>query len=145
MNSYKTAIKLYNLLKAEYNTLILITFNILYRKIFRCFLISHKSLREYFDDVVRVKNKLRELDDLISKMIVISCFLNELNSLYNDWENVYMIINRLIAGLDFGHVEQSDSIQISSRTIFFVRRIELNLISCSTFELDSYKLFEILN
>jgi patatin-like phospholipase/acyl hydrolase len=84
MNFDKTATELCNLLKAEYNTLILITFNILYRKIFRCSLISHKSLREYFDDVVRARNKLKELDDLISEMIVISCFLNELNSSYND-------------------------------------------------------------
>jgi hypothetical protein len=97
MNSDKTAIELYNLLKAEYNTLILITFSILYRKIFRCFLISHKSLREYFDDVLRTRNKLRELDDLISKIIVISCFLNELNSSYNDWKNVYIIINARFA------------------------------------------------
>ncbi len=93
MNSDKSATELYNLLKAEYNTLILITFSILYRKIFRCFLVNHKSLREYFDDVVRARNKLKELDDLISKMIVINCFLDELNSSYNDWKNVYMIIN----------------------------------------------------
>jgi uncharacterized protein YlxP (DUF503 family) len=93
MNSDKSVIELYNLLKAEYNTLILITFSILYRKIFRCSLINHKSLREYFDDVVRARNKLKELDDLISEMIVINCFLNELNNSYNDWKNVYMIIN----------------------------------------------------
>jgi hypothetical protein len=97
MNSDKTTIELYNLLKAEYNTLILITFSILYKKIFRCSLVNRKSLREYFDDVVRARNKLRELNDLISKMIVISCFLDELNSSYNDWKNVYMIINARFA------------------------------------------------
>jgi hypothetical protein len=52
---------------------------------------------------------------------------------------------RLAAGLDFEHVGQSDSIQISSRTWLFVRRIESNLICCSTFEFDSYRLFEILD
>jgi hypothetical protein len=97
MNSDKSVIKLYNLLKAEYNTLILITFSILYKKTFRCSLINHKSLREYFDDVVQAKNKLKELDNLISEMIVISCFLNELNNSYNDWKNVYMIINARFA------------------------------------------------
>jgi hypothetical protein len=69
----------------------------LYKKIFRCSLINHKSLREYFDDVVRARNKLKEFDDLISKMIVINCFLNELNNSYNDWKNVYMIINTRFA------------------------------------------------
>ncbi len=58
----------------KYKTLILITFSILYKKNFCCSLINHKSLREYFDDVVRAKNKLKELDDLISEMIVINCF-----------------------------------------------------------------------
>ncbi len=57
----------------------------------------------------------------------------------------FSIVNRLAAGLGFEHVEQPDSIQISSRTWFFVRRVESNLICCSTFELDSYRLFEILD
>jgi hypothetical protein len=52
---------------------------------------------------------------------------------------------RLIAELDFGHVGQSDSIQISGQTWFFVRRVESNLICCSTFEFDSYRFFEILD
>jgi hypothetical protein len=52
---------------------------------------------------------------------------------------------RLIAELSFEHVEQLDSIQISNRTWLFVRRVESNLICCSTFEFDLYKLFEILN
>jgi hypothetical protein len=52
---------------------------------------------------------------------------------------------RLAAGLGFGHVEQFDSIQISDRTWLFVRRIESSLICCSTFEFDSYRLFEILD
>jgi hypothetical protein len=52
---------------------------------------------------------------------------------------------RLVAELNFEHVEQLDSIQISSRTWLFVRRIESNLICCSTFEFDFYRLFEILD
>jgi hypothetical protein len=57
----------------------------------------------------------------------------------------YFASTRLIAELNFEHVEQFDSIQISNRTWLFVRRIESNLICCSTFEFNSYKLFEILD
>jgi hypothetical protein len=126
MNSDKIAIELYNLFKAEYNTLTLITFNILYRKIFRCFLISHKSLREYFDDVVRARNKLRELDDLMSEMIVISSFLNELNSSYNDWKNVYMIINARFALVLITIKDKND--KISSFTDLTVEDVMRQLI-----------------
>jgi hypothetical protein len=52
---------------------------------------------------------------------------------------------RLAAGLNFGHVEQFDPIQISNRTWLFVRRIESSLICCSTFEPDPYRLFETLD
>jgi hypothetical protein len=84
MNASKTVTKLYQLLKAEYNTLTLTTFSILYRKIFRCSLANYKTLREYFDDVVRARNKLKELSDLVSEMIITKCFLDGLDSSYND-------------------------------------------------------------
>ncbi len=126
MNSDKSATELYNLLKAEYNTLILIQFSILYRKIFRCILINHKSLREYFDDVVRAKNKLRELDDLISEMTVISCFLDELNSSYNEWKNVYMIINARFVFVLITIKDKND--KISSFTDLIVEDIMKQLV-----------------
>jgi hypothetical protein len=93
MNPDKNATELFNLLKAEYNTLTLTTFSILYRKIFRCSLANHKTLREYFDEVVRARNKLKELGDPISEMAVTSCFLDGLDTTYDDWKNVYMATN----------------------------------------------------
>jgi hypothetical protein len=82
MNASKYATELYQLLKAEYNTLTLTTFGILYRKIFRCSRANHKTLREYFDDVIRARNKLRELGDPVSEMAITSCFLDGLDSSY---------------------------------------------------------------
>jgi hypothetical protein len=93
MNPDKNATELYNLLKVEYNTLTLTTFSILYRKIFRCSLANHKTLRDYFDEVVRARNKLKELGDPISEMAITSCFLDGLDHSYDDWKNVYMATN----------------------------------------------------
>jgi hypothetical protein len=71
--------------------------------------------------------------------------LNDLKKFVKMYIDDIICKSRLTAGLNFEHVEQFDSIQISNRTWLFVRRVESNLICCSTFEFDSYKLFEILD
>jgi hypothetical protein len=89
-----------------------------------------------FSSVALLKQHVNEFD-LYAVKDKIAVILN--------WDFLSILKTRLTAELNFEHVEQPNSIQISSRTWFFVRRIESSLICCSTFEFDSYKLFEILD
>jgi hypothetical protein len=82
MHSDKNATDKYKLLKNEYNTSFIITFSILYRKIFRCFLINHKNIKEYDDEIVRARNKLKKLDESVNELMITYSFLDNLNSSY---------------------------------------------------------------
>jgi hypothetical protein len=80
MHAEKNATTKYNLLKTEYNTLFITTFSTLYKKIFKCFITNHKDIRKDDHEITHSRNKLKELDKSINKLIVTCCFLDELNS-----------------------------------------------------------------
>ena len=61
-NASLTAIAQYTLLKEEYNTQTITTFSQLFRRIHKCSLADHKSLKEYGDDFIRTRNKLQQLN-----------------------------------------------------------------------------------
>jgi hypothetical protein len=82
MHSNKNATDKYKFLKNEYNSSLIITFIILYRKIFRCFLINHKNIKKYDEEIVETRNKLKKLDESINELTITCSFLDDLNSSY---------------------------------------------------------------
>lgn len=90
MNSELNATEKYQLLKTEYNTPSIITFSTLYRKIFRCTLANHKGIREYGDEIARARNKLKELGYPVNELAVTCCFLDGLDSSFQNWKDMYL-------------------------------------------------------
>ena len=84
-----SATKKYQLLKAEYDGQTLVTFNVLYRKISRCNISNHKSLKEYGEEVTKARNKLVELGEALPEMFVSCAFLDGLDPSYNAWKDMY--------------------------------------------------------
>lgn len=84
-----SATKKYQLLKAEYDGQTLVTFSILYRKISRCNISNHKSLKEYGEEVTKAWDKLVELGEPLPEMFVTCSFLDGLDSSYNAWKDMY--------------------------------------------------------
>ena len=82
-------IKKYQLLKAEYDRQTLITFSVLYRKILRRNISNHKSLKEYKEEVTKVRNKLVKLGERLPEMFMSFAFLDGLDSSYNAWKDIY--------------------------------------------------------
>ncbi len=112
----------------------------------------NKKVMKFDEFIEKYNDRLNELNDAKLMIRELKIELREKNLSNSNIllfiiedEIVVSTATRLVAELNFEHVEQLDSIQISNRTWLFVRRIESNLICCSTFELDSYRLFEILD
>ena len=88
MNSQSlTAVEQYALLKAEYNTQTITTFSHLYRKIHRCGISSHKSLKEYSEEFIKTRNKLQQLGQPIPSLQLVCAFLDGLDSSYQGWKD----------------------------------------------------------
>ena len=86
-----SATQKYQLLKAEYDGQILVTFSDLYQKISRCNISNHKSLKEYGEKVTKAQNKLVELGEALPEMFVFCAFLDGLDSSYNAWKNMFFL------------------------------------------------------
>jgi hypothetical protein len=80
--SDKNVTKQYKILKAEYNKISLSTYALLYRRIFRCPLINHKTLQKYTNEIINARNKLINLSRLLNDLVVTCAFLNELDNSY---------------------------------------------------------------
>ena len=78
----KNATQQYQILKNEYNKISISTFAQLYRRIFRCSLSNHKSLREFGDEICDARNKLIELSRTVNELAVTCAFLDKLDSLF---------------------------------------------------------------
>ncbi|MCJ1428807.1 hypothetical protein MMC29_006718 [Sticta canariensis] len=85
-----TATEQYLLLKATYNTTTITTFSMLYRKIFKCSLSNHKSLKEYGEEVTNARNKLKELGIPIPELGVTCAFLDGLDPSYQAWKDMFL-------------------------------------------------------
>lgn len=85
-----TATDLYLLLKATYNTTTITTFSMLYRKVFKCSLSNHKSLKEYGEEVTNARNKLKELGIPIPELGVTCAFLDGLDPSYQAWKDMFL-------------------------------------------------------
>ena len=85
-----SATKKYQLLKSEYDGQTLVILSGLYRKISRCNMSNHKSLKEYREEVTKAQNKLVELVELLPEILVSYVFLDALDSLYNAWKDMYL-------------------------------------------------------
>ena len=84
-----SATKKYQPFKAEYDSQTLVTFSVLYRKISRCNISKHKSLKEYGEEVTKARNKLFQLGEPLLEMFVSCAFLDGLDSSYNAWKDMY--------------------------------------------------------
>jgi hypothetical protein len=62
----------------------------MYRRVFKCSLFNHKSIQEYDDKVINVRNKLIELERSIDELTVTCVFLNELDDSYQGWKNMWV-------------------------------------------------------
>ena len=85
-----TATEQYLLLKATYNTTTITTFSMLYRKIFKCSLSNHKSLKEYGEEVTNARNKLKGLGIPIPELGVTCAFLDGLDPSYQAWKDMFL-------------------------------------------------------
>jgi hypothetical protein len=89
-SSVKNVTKQYKLLKAEYNKISISTYALLYRRIFRCSLINHKSLQKYADEIINARNKLTDLSRSLDELAITCAFLNELDNSYQNWKEMWI-------------------------------------------------------
>lgn len=86
----KNATEKYNDLKSTYNKTTITTFFALYRRINRCSLSNHKSLKEYGDEVAIARNKLKALKRPVDELQVTCAFLDGLDSSYQVWKDMFL-------------------------------------------------------
>lgn len=78
------------MLKDTYNTTTITTFSMLYRKIFKCSLSNHKSLKKYGEKITNARNKFKELGIPVPGLRVTCAFLNSLDPSYKAWNNMFL-------------------------------------------------------
>ncbi|MCJ1263342.1 hypothetical protein MMC22_003212 [Lobaria immixta] len=86
-NASLTAVAQYTLLKEEYNTQTITTFSQLFRRIHKCSLADHKSLKEYGDKFIQTRNKLQQLNQPLSPLQLVCAFLDGLDESYQSWKD----------------------------------------------------------
>ncbi len=89
-NAKKNATEQYEILVKEFNLHTVTTYSLLYRQIFKCSIDNHKTLQEYREAVTKAKNKLVELGNYLPKLAVTFAFLDELDTSYQAWNNMYL-------------------------------------------------------
>ena len=89
-NATKNVTKWYKILKKEFDSHTVTTYNLFYRQIFKCRIVDHKNLQEYGEAVTKAKNKLVELSNPLSKLAVTCTFLDRLDILYQRWKDIYL-------------------------------------------------------
>lgn len=90
LHSDKTATEQYKALKRMYSTTTTTTYSTLYRRIFKCSLSNHKSLKDYGQEVANARNKLIELGMPMSELEVSCAFLDGLDTSYQAWKDVFL-------------------------------------------------------
>lgn len=66
------------------------TYSLLYRQIFKCNIANPKTLQEYGELVIQVRNKLVELENPLFTLVVIYAFLDRFNISYQAWKDMYL-------------------------------------------------------
>ena len=90
LKSNNTATAQYFFLKSIYNTTTITIFNTEYRRINRCSIRNHKSLKKYSKEVTNARNKLKELKRPVDKLHVTCAFLDGLDSFYLAWKDMFL-------------------------------------------------------
>ncbi len=88
--SDKNATQQYKILENEYNKISISIFSQMYRRLFKCSLFNHKSIQEYDDEIINVRNKLIELRRSIDELTITCAFLNDLDESYQRWKNMWI-------------------------------------------------------
>ena len=86
-NQGLSAVRQDGVLKKEYNSQTITTFSQLYRKIDRCSITNHKSLKEYYDEFIKTRNKLQQLGHPIDTLHLVCAFLGGLDESYQGWKD----------------------------------------------------------
>jgi hypothetical protein len=86
----KNATQQYKILENEYNKIFISTFSQMYRRVFKCSLFNHKSIQEYDDEIINVRNKLIELGRSFDELTITCAFLNELDDSYQKWKDMWI-------------------------------------------------------
>ncbi|MCJ1271672.1 hypothetical protein MMC22_011577 [Lobaria immixta] len=86
-NASLTAVAQYTLLKEKYNTQTITMFSQLFRRIHKCSLANHKSMKEYEDEFIQTWNKLQQLNQPLSPLQLVCAFLDGLDECYQSWKN----------------------------------------------------------
>lgn len=81
----QTSTEQYQMLKDAYNTPTMTIYSILYRKIFKCHISHHKSLKEYGEEVAIARNILKEFNRPLDELAVACAFLDNLDPSYQEW------------------------------------------------------------
>lgn len=90
LKSDDTATEQYCYLKSMYNTTTITTYSSLYRRINRCSISNHKTLKEYGEEVTKARNNLKELKRPVDELHVTCAFLDGLDSSYQAWKDMYL-------------------------------------------------------
>lgn len=89
-HSEENATQAFKRLKAQYTKLSITIFITLYKRVHRCSLANHKTIKEYDDEVSYASNKILELGEKISLMQISLAFLDGLDSFYDTWKNMLL-------------------------------------------------------
>lgn len=90
LKSNESATVQYLFLKNTYNTTTITTFSTEYRRINRCNIANHKSLKKYGEKVTSARNKLKELKRPVDELHVTCAFLDGLDLSYQSWKDMFL-------------------------------------------------------
>ena len=80
----------YKILKKEFDSPTVTTYNFFYCQIFKYSIANHKNLQEYGEAIIKARNKLVELGNPLTKLAVSCAFLDGLDISYQAWKDMYL-------------------------------------------------------
>ncbi|MCJ1469247.1 hypothetical protein MMC07_007880 [Pseudocyphellaria aurata] len=90
LKSEESATIQYLFLKNTYKTTTITAYSTEYRQIHRCSITNHASLKEYGEEVISARNKLRALKRPADELSVTCAFLDGLDSSYQAWKDMFL-------------------------------------------------------
>ena len=88
----QSIIKQFQALKKQYKTVNIIIYNTLMHIVFQSSFFDYEIIREYYETIFEVKNRLTNLERFMNELIIIISFIWELDYSYDIWRKNYLAV-----------------------------------------------------